>query len=86
MRQECRRLEGEQEQSQRQLEELQTQYDEVVERLRQQSTALVGMLGGTDSSSSGADEGALAQVGVPACCFHLLLVQCRIVTGSTFKM
>eukprot|EP00879_Flechtneria_rotunda_P017649 GHRR01018501.1.p1 GENE.GHRR01018501.1~~GHRR01018501.1.p1 ORF type:complete len:2335 (+),score=1054.13 GHRR01018501.1:417-7421(+) len=61
MRQDCRRLEKELERRQAQLEELQATYDDVLERLKDQSAALVQALG-TSSVVGAIDETALTQL------------------------
>jgi len=60
MRLEARRLEGELELSQRQLSELQRQYDDVLDRLTQQGEALLHALG---TAEGGGEESAVSQVG-----------------------
>lgn len=60
MRQEVRRLEGDVERRQLQLEELQGAYDDVLERLKGQSASLVAALG-TGAMAGGADD-VLSQV------------------------
>jgi hypothetical protein len=62
MRQECRRLEVAAERRQGQLEDLQAAYDDVLERLKFQSAALLQALGSGGSLAGGADETAMSQV------------------------
>ena len=67
LRQECRRLENELLTARHQQEDLQQQYDDVLDRFKQQSAAMVNAFDNGVSGAAGAyglpaDEGALAQL------------------------
>ncbi|WIA18956.1 hypothetical protein OEZ85_003625 [Tetradesmus obliquus] len=62
MRQECHSLQAQLERKQAQLQELQATYDDVLERLKGQSTALLQALGNGGGMAGAADETALAQL------------------------